>query len=196
MNLVFESERLMFRPLSMDDTDIEIELWTDPQVVEFITGEAATEEQVAAQMPTVTQRAGGGCIGIWTLASKKTGEKIGHAVLLPLPVEAEDTEWHLLESDDMPDRDIEIGYVLRRSSWGKGFATEACRRLLEFAFSETGLETIVATTDADNLASQRVLRNCGLMDQGLVRAFAESVPGFRITRNDWMRGQAEQAGSS
>ena len=49
MRLVFESERLVFRPLSMDDVDIEIEIWTDPEVAKYIIGEAATKEDVANQ---------------------------------------------------------------------------------------------------------------------------------------------------
>lgn len=186
MSLVFESERLIFRPLSSDDVDIEVEMWTDPEVVKYITGEAATEEDVANDMPMVMQRAGGGCIGIWTLTVKETAKKIGHAVLLPLPVEVEDTEWHLLGNEGFPDRDIEIGYVLKRTAWGKGYATEACSRLLDFAFSETTLDTIVATTDEDNEGSKQVLRKCGLIDQGHIRAFAEYVPGFKITRDQWM----------
>ena len=64
LRLTFESERLVFQQLSMRDLDLEIELWTDLEVVKFITGEVATEEDVADQMPVVTQRAGDGCIGI------------------------------------------------------------------------------------------------------------------------------------
>ena len=193
MTLIFESDRLRFEPLSLNDLDIEVELWTDPEVVKFITGTAATKEEVASQMPTVTQRAGGGCIGIWTLTEKDGGEKIGHAVLLPMPVEADDTEWDLLASDDMPDREIEIGYVLKQSAWGKGYATEACQRLLDFAFSETNLDRIIACTDEENTASQNVLRKSGLTDQGLIKAFAEMVPGFKITRAEWARDRAGHA---
>ena len=126
------------------------------------------------------------------MTQKETERKIGHAVLLPLPVEADDTEWDLLASNDMPDRDIEIGYVLKRDSWGSGYATEACGRLLEFAFSETQLSVIVATADPENVASQRVLEKCGLRGQGLVRAFGQYVPGFRITRHDWLRHKAHR----
>lgn len=185
MNLTFESERILFRPLTEDDLDIEIELWTDPDVARFITGKAATEDEVAAQMATVTRRGGGGCIGIWCLIDRSSHQKLGHAVLLPLPVEEEDTDWNLLNGDDIPDGDIEIGYVLKKAAWGKGYATEACKRLLQFAFEETQLDEIVATTDPDNTASQRVLEKSGLIYQGLVRAFASDVPGFKITRHQW-----------
>ena len=185
MRLEFESERLLFRPLEADDLDLEIALWTDVEVARFITGEASTVEEIKRLMPVVTQRAGNGCVGFWCLTDKSTQEKIGHVVLLPLPVEAEDTEFELLESEDWPDRDIEIGFVLRRSSWGSGYATEACTRLLEFAFRETDLDAVFATTDYENHASRNVLRKSGMRDVGLIPAFAGVYPGFKLTREDW-----------
>ena len=88
--------------------------------------------------------------------------------------------------DDLPDCEIEIGYILKKSAWGKGYATEATNRLLKFAFEETPLEELVATTDLENIASQRVLEKCGLVYEGMRRAYAEECPGFRITRQQWL----------
>ena len=81
--------------------------------------------------------------------------------------------------------DIEIGFVLKRTFWGAGYATEACLRLLQFAFLETDLDAIYATADPENLASQNVLRKCGFRDLGLIHAFAGHYPGFKIMREDW-----------
>ena len=189
MRLIFESERLHFRPLEESDLDLEIALWTDAEVARFITGKASTIEDIRALMPRVTRRAGNGCVGFWCLTEKSTQAKIGNAVLLPMPVLAEDTEFELLESDDWPDRDIEIGFVLRRSFWGAGYATEACTRLLEFAFEETDLDAVLATTDPENHASRNVLRKSGMRDIGLIPAFAGRYPGFKLTRADWERGK-------
>ncbi len=192
MRIEFQSERLHFRPLQEDDLDMEIALWTDAEVARFITGEVATVEEVRDLMPVVTQRPGNGCVGFWSLTEKATKEKIGHAVLLPLPVDAEDTEFELLESVEWPDREIEIGFVLKRSSWGAGYATEACLRLLEFAFLETDLDAIYATTDPENLASQNVLKKCGFRDLGLIQAFAGHYPGFKIGRLNWEAAAASK----
>ena len=85
----------------------------------------------------------------------------------------------------MPDCEVEVGYILKRSAWGKGYATESCRRLLKFAFEETPLEEIVAVTDPENTASQKVLRKSGLIEEGIRRAYATQCPGFRITRQQW-----------
>ncbi|WP_160116420.1 GNAT family N-acetyltransferase [Ruegeria sp. AU67] len=48
----------------------------------------------------------------------------------------------MLQRYQWPDRDIEIGFVLKRSTWGAGYATEACARLVEFAFLESSMDTI------------------------------------------------------
>lgn len=186
MYLEFESERLYFRPLDENDLDLEIALWTDAEVARFITGEKSTVPEIEKLMPIVTQRAGNGCVGLWCLIEKPTRKKIGHVALLPLPTVAEDTEFELLQSDDWPDRDIEIGFVLKRDFWNLGYATEACAGLLAFTFQETELDTIFATTDPKNHASRKVLRKTGMREIGLIPAFGAKYPGFKLTRQEWM----------
>ncbi|MCP5075451.1 MAG: GNAT family N-acetyltransferase [Rhodobacteraceae bacterium] len=189
MDLIFKSDRLMYRPLDEGDLDIGIDLLTDPQVMRYV-GDVMTKEEVAGDMQVATRRCGRGCIGIWCLADFTTGEKVGTAFLLPMPVEEDDTNWDLVVGGDIPDAPIEVGYLLKKSAWGKGYATEACRRMVQFAFEETLLEELVATTDAENLASQRVLLKSGLLSQGLIPAYAGHYPGFRITRGQWQDGES------
>ncbi len=186
MTLIFKSARLLFRPLDETDLDLSIALWTDPEVVKYITGIPSTKEALAKQLPISMRRCAGGCIGVWSLTEIASDEKIGSAILLPLPIEEDDTNWDLVTGDHLPDGDIEIGYTLIPSYWGKGFATEACKRLLQFAFEESPLEEIVATIDAGNSASRRVLEKSGLVCEGLRLAYAEQIPGFRITRQQWI----------
>jgi ribosomal-protein-alanine N-acetyltransferase len=58
--------------------------------------------------------------------------------------------------------DADLGYVLVRSRWGQGIVLEACQRLLEVGFGWFNLHRIWASTDAQNLASQRVLEKLGM----------------------------------
>jgi RimJ/RimL family protein N-acetyltransferase len=106
--------------------------------------------------------------------------------VLPLPIEEDDTDWDLVAGEDLPEGEIEVGYLLKQSAWGKGYATEACTRMLRFAFEQTALQEVVAVTDPENRASQKVLRKCGLIEEGLRRAYAAVCPGFRITRRQWL----------
>ncbi len=185
MNLDLMSERLLLRPLAETDLDVEIEIGTDPEVMKYID-EPDTEDSVVQQMPNYVKRCAGGCIGIWCVVDRSTKEKLGTAILLPLPIEEDDTNWDLVVGDELPDCEIEIGYILKRSAWGKGYATEATNRLLKFAFEETPLEELVATIDPENTASQRVLEKCGLLYEGMRRAYAAECPGFRIMRQQWL----------
>lgn len=185
MHLDLKSERLLLRPLVTADADLETEIGTDPEVMRYVGG-VETKDQIVRDMQKYTRRCAGGCIGIWCVIERQTKEKLGTAILLPLPIEENDTNWDLVVGDEIPDGEIEIGYILKRSAWGKGYATEATKRLLKFAFEETPLEELVATTDLENIASQRVLQKCGLVYEGTRRAYAAECPGFRITRQQWM----------
>jgi len=189
VNLELETDRLFLRPLAQGDWDLTLEMFTDPEVMEFVA-DVISEEALAAEMKAFIRRGAGGRVGVWCVLQRETGEKLGTAVLLPLPIEESDTDWSLLQEDRYPDAEIEVGYILKRSAWGKGYATEACRRLVQFAFEETELDEIVAVTDPRNAVSQKVLRKCGLRDEGLRRAYADECSAFRMSRQQWMELQA------
>lgn len=184
MNLVLKSRRLLLRPLAETDLDVGMSILTDPAVMKYV-GKPYTRERVVKELPTAMKRCAGGCIGIWCVIDRSTEEKLGTAILLPMPIEEEDTDWDLVVGDDLPDCEIEIGYLFKPSAWGRGYATEACRRLLKFAFEDSPLEEVVAVTDPDNTASQNVLRKSGLTEEGPRRAYASLCPGFRMTRRQW-----------
>jgi ribosomal-protein-alanine N-acetyltransferase len=189
VNLELETDRLLLRPLVESDWEMALETFMDPEVMKFVA-DVGSEEALAEEMKAAIRRGAGGRIGVWCVLQRETGEKLGTAILLPLPIEEDDTDWSLVQEDRYPDADIEVGYILKRSAWGNGYATEACRRLVQFAFEETELDEIVAVTDPRNAASQKVLRKCGLRDEGLRRAYAEECPAFRISRQQWLELQA------
>ncbi len=171
-------------PLVDADIDLSIELWTDPEVVKFIC-DVASEDELRAEMPDSTKRGGNGCIGIWCVADQVSGEKCGSAYLLPLPVEELDVDFSLVIPGQMPDGDIEIGYFLKPSAWGKGYATEICKRLLEFAFQDSPLTELVASVNEKNVASRNVLEKSGFIERGRARCWGEDSPIYRITRDEW-----------
>ena len=144
-----------------------------------------TEEEIRQEMPDATKRGGNGGIGIWCVADRSTGEKLGSAYLLPMPIDMDDIDYSLVVMGQMPDADIEVGYFLRRSAWGKGYATEVCKCLLQFAFQEVSLNEVVASVDEDNVASKKVLEKSGLLDRGRTRSYGKDSPIYRITRDEW-----------
>jgi RimJ/RimL family protein N-acetyltransferase len=72
--------------------------------------------------------------------------------------------WFCLFDDGVVDglRTAEIGYRLHRAAWGKGYATEGVRALIEAAFNTLGFDRVRAETMTVNQASRRVLEKAGL----------------------------------
>lgn len=63
----------------------------------------------------------------------------------------------------------EIGWFIHPDHWGKGYATEAARALLDFAFKQVGVHRVVAFCNANNAASARVMEKLGMQRDGLLR---------------------------
>ena len=185
MNLELMTNRTNLTPLDLADVDVALEMFTDPEVTKF-AGSVMSEDKIRREMSTWIKRGGNGCIGIWCISDRDTGEKYGSCALLPLPIDDDDTDWGLVIPDIMPDGDVEVGYFLKQSSWGKGIATEVCRRLLEFVFKNTSLETVVATIDDENHKSENVLLKAGFIYIGRMRAYGEDSPIYRIDREQWV----------
>jgi len=63
----------------------------------------------------------------------------------------------------------DVGYLLDRRHWGHGYATEAARAIVEWAFSKPSIRRVWATCDTENVASARVLEKAGLQREGTLR---------------------------
>jgi ribosomal-protein-alanine N-acetyltransferase len=84
--------------------------------------------------------------GMWIVEEKRSGAVLGHCGL------------RYLEGTD----DVELGYYLARTGWGRGFATECGAASLRFGFHQVGLPRVVAVTRIRNTASQHVLEKLGM----------------------------------
>jgi RimJ/RimL family protein N-acetyltransferase len=62
-----------------------------------------------------------------------------------------------------------LGYAIRADRWGKGYATDACRKMIEFGFAALGLHRISAAIGPDNAASIAVVRKLGMTREGRLR---------------------------
>ena len=75
------------------------------------------------------------------------------------------------------------GYRLLPDAWGRGFATEGARALLNHGFQTLGLYRIIGLTHPDNAASQRVLQKAGLRDAGWGRYYERNLRVFVAERS-------------
>ncbi len=124
--------------------------------------------------------------GVWAAIERSTGEFVGWFEFYP---------W----KDVGPD-EVELGYRLRKSACGKGYATEGSRALIRKGFTELGVQRVVAETMAVNTASRRVMEKAGLR---CVRTFHQEWPWriegeehgdveYALTKADWERREAAE----
>ena len=93
-------------------------------------------------------------------------------------------------------REASMGYVLRRDSWGKGYATEAARAMLRVGFEVLGAHRVIGDVDAANNGSIRVLEKLGMTKEGLFRqGFWSPAHGhwrdtyrYAILEDEWRSG--------
>ncbi|WP_051265558.1 GNAT family N-acetyltransferase [Nakamurella lactea] len=177
-----ETKRLTLRRITTDDVDNLVELDADPDVMFWITGGRPTprEEVVDDILPAFLdyyRRYPG--YGFWAVIEKSTGGFLGWV--------------HFRPAEGDPADDAELGYRLKKSAWGKGYATEASRAVLDRGFADFGVRRVHAETMVVNTASRRVMEKCGL---SLVRIFHQDwpdhIPGdehgdveYAITREEW-----------
>lgn len=185
MNLELTSDRLLLRPLEGNDIDICLEMFTDAEVLKYAHG-AQTEAEIRSEMPNWIKRGGDGSIGVWCICDRGNGEKLGTVALLPIPNDENGTDFSLVIPGTMPNGDVEIGYFFKRSAWGRGYATEACGRILQLAFEDSPLAEVVATFEEENFASKNVLKKAGFTDHGTMKSYGEEGPIYRIARDEWL----------
>src|SRR5205823_5899186 len=102
--------------------------------------------------------------------------------------------------DGLPD-EPELGYRLRKSSWGKGYATEGSRALIRKGFTDLGVRRVYACAMAVNPASRRVMEKSGLRYvRTLHEVWPEYIEGeehgaveYALTRDEWQRQEAASA---
>ena len=66
---------------------------------------------------------------------------------------------------------VGIGYRITRPHWGKGYVSEATRAIIAWAFQQPSIYRVYATTDVENIASQRVLEKVGMQCEGVLRKY-------------------------
>jgi RimJ/RimL family protein N-acetyltransferase len=128
--------RLLLRQWRDDDLDGWAALNADPEVREFFDG-TLTRDQARASLERFRDEIAARGWGWWAIEVRETGEFAGMAGLDPV-------------DEGLPFHGVEIGWRLARGAWGRGYATEAARAVLEYGFGTLGLHEILAIAAAPN----------------------------------------------
>ena len=150
--------RVLVRPPRQphEDGGADLEaLWTvfsDAETLRYWSHEPfETREQAAAYLVGIDRVRAGGSLFQWAIAEAATDALVGTVTLYG---------W------DRTHRRAEIGFILGQAHWGKGYASEAVRAVLGFAFDAMGLHRVEADVDPDNAASLALLARLGFREEG------------------------------
>lgn len=172
------TQRLRIRDWTIDDAEAALAVHSRIEVVKWLgDGEPVLMKDLAEaqeRIGTWLMRDEPPC-GFWAVqvadGSLLEGRVIGAVLLVPLP--------------SNENGEVEIGWHLHPDAWGRGYAPEAARAILDRGF-EGGLPEIHAVTDLDNEPSMSVARKIGMEHRGQVDSWY-STPSqhFVMTREQW-----------
>ena len=148
---ILSTERLLLREMDLSDLAFIGEMLNDPAVM------AHYSRSVVARGPQA-----------WLEKQIRRYREDGHGLWLALRADnlAPVGQLGLTLQDVNGVAEIEVGYLLHRSHWGCGYATEGARACVKYGIEELGRDRIVALIRAENLPSQAVARRLGLVRDG------------------------------
>lgn len=170
--------RLELRPVVPDDLPLLVALNSDPEVMAFLLGRAATTDETRAEWDRRLQRQSDPSRGLGYWAGFEGTEFVG---------------WWSASSFEGRPAIAGLGYRLSRACWGRGLATEGARATVARAFAHPDIERVVASTMAVNTGSRRVLAKVGLEHTSTwVQEWEDPIPGaeqgevgYELTRDAW-----------
>ncbi len=174
------TQRLSLRRFALSDAEPMFRHWAnDPEVTRYMTwrphGDIEVSKGVVNQWVNEYETKS---VYNWAIGLKELGEPIGGISVVNL---------------DEANVCCEVGYCISKAYWGKGITTEALKAVINFLFSEVGMNRIVARHDTKNPASGRVMQKSGMLYEGTHRQEKLRNDGttycdlavYTILKEDW-----------
>lgn len=147
--VILQTPRLMLRRLEPGDLDALAALYADKETRRHFPDSTRTREQTWEELEW--HRHGhpdDRRLGLWATIERSNGAFLGRCGLLP---------WTLDGVDE-----IEVAYLIDRTRWGEGFATEAAQGIVDYAHHTLGIERLIALIKHGNTASARIAEKIGM----------------------------------
>lgn len=149
-DIVLETERLILRKITENDAGEHDRLLNTPSVMQYLGGVKERHEIEAKHAKAMASFARYG-FGFMLMNEKATGEMVGHVGLKQV---------------DNPNAanigDFEIGWLIREDRWRRGYAMEAMKAVIEWAFTRFDAPHLVALTSDRNQGSWRLMERLGM----------------------------------
>lgn len=141
-----ETDRCLIRELSLSDLPALYELYDKPGMTDYVEPLYDYETELEYQKAYIENMYGFYEYGMWLVFSKETGKLIGRAGL---------------EHD-------ELGYMIAPELWNRGYATEVCSFIIDYARENTDFEEIYCRIDERNVSSVRLAKKLGFVRNGQI----------------------------
>ena len=144
---ILKTERLVLRNLTSDDVPVLHSFFADAETMRFYPSTRSLRE-TSQFVERQLQRYQTDGIGPWAVTLREDNVLIGYCGLVLQIVDSAD--------------EVEIGYLISRDRWRKGFATEAAIGCRDYGFKKLGVKRLISLIDPANAASIGVARNVGM----------------------------------
>jgi ribosomal-protein-alanine N-acetyltransferase len=157
--------RLTLRPFTLDDVTHLHHIMNEPNIMQYFPNtEPPDMERVRKIIENQLNHWDEHNLGWWAVVPIGQSQLIGWNGLQYLP-----------ETDE-----VEVGYLLSKQFWGRGYATEGARASIQFGFENFDFKEIIGLTHPENLASQNVLKKCGMQFTKSAEYFGIQVFQFTL----------------
>jgi RimJ/RimL family protein N-acetyltransferase len=171
--LTLESDRLTLRMLRDSDLDAYAEMCADPEVMLYIgDGQPLARPMAWRNLAMMVGHWSLRGYGLLAAEERASGIFVGRIGF-----------WN---PDGWPG--FELGWMLRRSFWGRGYATEGARLALQFAFTHLDQPHVISLIHPENASSIRVAQRLGERLVGPTEVMGKPALVYRITREEWETG--------
>lgn len=155
-----QTERLVLRRFRRDDFEAYAAICADADVMRYLAdGRPLSRDEAWFQMAWIVGHWALRGYGPWALEERDSGALVGRI--------------GFIDAEGWPG--FELAWMLRRSSWGRGYATEGARAALTFAFEELRRDHVVHLIHPDNIASMRLAERLGARPEGSTRVRGHEV---------------------
>jgi RimJ/RimL family protein N-acetyltransferase len=152
--------RLRLRPLEPEDLDALAPFYADPEVMRYIgTGATMNRDEAARSLERMIGNFETDGFGQLAVVREEDGVLVGRCGLLVWQLD----DWTPTSASAATGpTELEVGYMLGRPFWGRGYATEAAAAVRDFALGDLVAERLIALIRPGNVASERVAEKLGM----------------------------------
>ena len=163
---VLETDRLVLRPPVPEDAEALAPMYADPEVMRYLgNGRTLTRAQTERSVQRMIDGWEADGFGLFTTVRKEDETIIGRVGLILWNPET----WEPTRASSEGPKELEVGYTIGRSFWGRGYATEAAAASRDFALERLGARRLIALIIHGNDASERVALKLGFQYERGIR---------------------------